>query len=166
MNRLRKWYGAGPLHLLGLLAFFGLTAYVAAQVVEVGPWPTIALWLIGAAVVHDFVLYPLYSLADTAFRGRPQPPARSRPAVSWRNHLRIPLAFSALLGLLWFPLILRLPEATYTAASGLSTAPYLHRWLLITGILFACSALVYGYRLWRTRSSPVMIPSPSDEPQP
>ncbi|MGH3938428.1 MAG: hypothetical protein ACRDTG_07290 [Pseudonocardiaceae bacterium] len=152
MNRLRKWYGAGPWHLLGLLACFGLTGYVAAEVVEVGPWPAIALWLIGAAVVHDFVLYPLYSLIDTAFRGRTR--ARSQPAVSWRNHLRIPLAFSALLGLLWFPLILGLPEATYIAATGLSTAPYLRRWLLITGIFFACSALVYAYRLGRSRRSP------------
>lgn len=158
MNRLWKWYGAGPWHLLGLLACFGLTAYVAAQVVEVGPWPAIALWLIGAAVLHDFVLYPLYSLADTAFRGRAR--SRPQPAVSWRNHLRIPLAFSALLGLLWFPLILRLPEATYTAATGLSTAPYLHRWLLLTGVLFACSALVYAYRLWRTRSTPSPSPHP------
>lgn len=165
MNRLRKWYGAGPWHLLGLLACFGLTAYVAAQVVEVGPWPAIALWLIGAAVVHDFVLYPLYSLVDTAFRGRAQPPSRPQPAVSWRNHLRIPLAFSALLGLLWFPLILGLPEATYTTASGLSTAPYLNRWLLITGTLFACSALVYGYRLWHTRGTPVPTPSPGDDPE-
>lgn len=151
MNRLWTWYGAGPWHLLGLLACFGLTAYAAAQVVEIGPWPAIAWWLLGAAVAHDFVLYPLYSLADTAFRGRTRPQPRLPSPVSWRNHFRIPLAFSALLGLLWFPLILGLAEANYTAATGMSTAPYLQRWLLLTGGLFACSALVYGYRLWRAR---------------
>ncbi|MGH4021767.1 MAG: hypothetical protein ACRDT0_21545 [Pseudonocardiaceae bacterium] len=145
MNRLWKWYGASPGHLLALLACFALTAYVAAQVVEAGPWPAIALWLVGAAVVHDFVLYPLYALAGTALGGRP----RSGSAVSWHNHLRFPLALSALLLLLWFPLIFGLPEATYTAATGMSTAPYLPRWLLITGVLFAGSALVYAYRLRR-----------------
>ncbi|MGH3915882.1 MAG: hypothetical protein ACRDTC_21110, partial [Pseudonocardiaceae bacterium] len=128
-------------------ACFTLTAHVAVQVVEAGPWPAIALWLVAAAIAHDFGLYPLYTLADTAVCGRARP--RPRPVVSWRNHLRVPLAFSALLGLLWFPLILGLPEATYTAATGLSTAPYLSRWLLITGVLLACSALVYAYRWWR-----------------
>ncbi|MGH4024478.1 MAG: hypothetical protein ACRDRV_07815 [Pseudonocardiaceae bacterium] len=149
MSRWRKWYGAGPVHLLALLACFALTAYVAAQVVEVGPWKAIALWLVGAAVAHDFVLYPLYALADLPLRGRVRP--GSLPAISWRNHLRFPLALSALLLLLWFPLILGLPETTFSAAAGASTAPYLPRWLLITGGLFAGSAVVYAYRLRRAR---------------
>lgn len=56
---------------------------------------------------------------------------------------------SPLLGLLWFPLILGLPEVTYTAAGGRSTAPDLQRWLLITAVPFAGSVLVHAYRLRR-----------------
>lgn len=166
MNRLWKWYGANPLHLLALLACFALTAYVATRVVELGPWQAIAVWLVGAAVVHDFVLYPLYALADLPLRRRAR--SGSLPGVSWRNHLRIPLALSALLLLLWFPLILGLPEATYSAATGMTTAPYLARWLLITGVLFAGSAVGYAYRLRRAHRSAREGPvePTEDEPRP
>lgn len=143
----RRWYGAGPAHLLGLLACFAFTGYVAARVVDAGPWPAIAVWFVGAAVAHDFVLYPLYALADAAVGARSGP----RPAVSWRNHLRFPVVGSGLLLLLWFPLIFGLQEATYIAATGQSSPPYLERWLLVSGTLLAGSALVYGYRLWRAR---------------
>lgn len=165
MNRWWKWYGANPLHLLAMLACFALTGYVAAQVFEIGAWRAIALWLIGAAVVHDFVLYPLYALADLPLRRRARP--GSLPAVSWRNHLRVPLALSGLLLLLWFPLILGLPEATYAAATGMTTAPYLARWLLVTGVLFAGSAVGYAYRLRRARRAAGEVPAEpvQDEPR-
>lgn len=147
MSRWRRRYGANPVHLLALLACFALAGYAAAQVTAAGPWLAIAFWFVGAAVAHDFLLYPFYALADVAFRGR----ARSgpRPAVSWRNHLRFPLAISGFLLLLWFPLILGLQEATYTAAAGQASPPYLERWLLVTGALVTGSALVYAYRLRR-----------------
>ena len=149
MSRWQRWYGGSPGHLLALLACFALTGYAAAQVVQAGPWFAIALWFIGAALAHDFLLYPLYALADAALRGR----ARSGPppAVSWRNHLRLPAAGAGLLLLLWFPLVLGLPETTYTAATGRSTDPYLEHWLLVTGALFTGSALSYAYRLRRAR---------------
>ena len=55
------------------------------------------------------------------------------------NYVRIPVAFSLLLLLAFFPLILGLSEPEYHRASGLTTQPYLWRWLAVTGVLFAGS---------------------------
>ena len=64
------------------------------------------------------------------------------------NYVRIPVAFSLLLLLTFFPLILGLSEPEYHRASGLTTQPYLWRWLAVTGVLFAVSAVIYALR-WR-----------------
>jgi hypothetical protein len=53
-----------------------------------------------------------------------------------------------LLLLVFFPLILGLSEPEYHRASGLTTHPYLWRWLAVTGVLFAASAVIYALR-WR-----------------
>jgi hypothetical protein len=65
------------------------------------------------------------------------------------NYVRIPVAFSLLLLMVFFPLILRLSQPQYHRASGLSTQPYLWRWLAITGVIFAISAVTYALRLRR-----------------
>ena len=65
------------------------------------------------------------------------------------NYIRVPAAFSLLLLLVWFPLILGLSARTYHRASGLVTSPYLGRWLAVTGVLFAASAASYALALRR-----------------
>jgi hypothetical protein len=65
------------------------------------------------------------------------------------NYIRVPAAFSLLLLLVWFPLILGLSSRTYHRASGLVTSPYLGRWLAVTGVLFAASAASYALALRR-----------------
>jgi hypothetical protein len=65
------------------------------------------------------------------------------------NYVRIPVAFSLLLLMVFFPLILGLSQPQYHRASGLSTGPYLWRWLAITGVMFAISAITYAWRLRR-----------------
>jgi len=65
------------------------------------------------------------------------------------NYVRIPLAFSLLLLLVFSPLILGLSQPRYHRASGLSTGPYLWRWLAVTGVMFAISAVSYAWRLRR-----------------
>ena len=65
------------------------------------------------------------------------------------NYVRIPVAFSLLLLMVFFPLILGLSQPEYHRASGLSTQPYLWRWLAITGVMFAVSAITYAWRLRR-----------------
>ncbi|MGP3936585.1 hypothetical protein [Nonomuraea sp. KM88] len=151
-SRWASAYGAGPWHLLGLAACFAVAGYAATRVVEAGIWMGFAVWFVGAVIFHDLVLWPLYSAADTAIRSLPKLPARPgparpagrRPAVV--NHVRVPAGLSCLLLLVWFPLVLRGAERNYQAAVGLSTSPYLGRWLSITLVLFGVSGLLYAVR--------------------
>ena len=68
------------------------------------------------------------------------------------NYVRIPVAFSLLILLAFFPLILGLSEPEYHRASGLATQPYLWRWLAVTGVLFTGSAVLYALRCRRASS--------------
>jgi hypothetical protein len=152
-HRVAGHYGADPLHLLALLACFALAGYAASRVVGAGIWVGFAVWFLGAAIGHDFLLFPLYAVGDVAvqrrrWRRRPRGDVQWPP---WINYLRVPVGLSGLLLLVWFPLIFRLSEQTYRDAVGLDTSPYLGRWLLVTGVLFAGSAFAYALRLRRTR---------------
>ncbi len=89
-------------------------------------------------MLHDFVLLPLYSALDRAAQA-----ASGSAAV---NYLRLPAGLSALLLLVFFPLILGCSTAKLEQVSGAPAADYLARWLLITGALFAGSALLYVVR--------------------
>lgn len=149
---LTRWYGANPLHLLALLTGFAFVGYVAVPMLASSPW-AIIIWFVGSAVLHDFLLFPLYTLADlpatAALRHRLEhggPTVR----VPWINHIRFPVVISGILGLMWLPLIARLP-AGYSHFTGYSLEPYLPRWLIVTGILFGVSGLLYAWRLGRAR---------------
>jgi len=148
-GRVRRWYGAHPLHLLALLAAFTLAGYAVRAVVTAGQWRGFAVWFVVAIVAHDLLLFPLYSLADLSVRRLlpPSPPGPPGPPVI--NYLRIPVAFSLLLLVVWFPLILGLSAGTYHRASGLTAQPYLWRWLAVTGALFLASAASYAVALRR-----------------
>lgn len=73
--------------------------------------------------------------------------------MPWINHLRAPVALSALLLLVWFPLILGGRADAFRGATGLGTEVYLGRWLAVTGVLILISALVYALRVRRSRRS-------------
>jgi hypothetical protein len=66
------------------------------------------------------------------------------------NYVRIPVIFSLLLLLTFFPMILGLSERELHRASGLGTGPYLWRWLGVSGAMFAISAVCYALRTRRT----------------
>jgi hypothetical protein len=163
MRRLLHWYGAGPLHLLAMAACFGLAGYAAARLVPSRPLG-VAVWFLGAVVGHDLLLVPLYSLADRSAVAAMRHRAPPLPAVPWINYLRVPAALSALLLLVWFPLVLRLP-GNYHASTGLSADPYVWHWLAVTGALFLLSAAAYALRLRRvSRRAAVLEPAPVLEP--
>lgn len=157
-GRIRHWYGANPLHLLALLASFALAGYAVHAVIAAGQFRGFAIWFAVAIVGHDLLLFPLYSLADLSvqrllpWRARRKPagaaPPHPPPGPPLINYVRVPVAFSLLLLLTFFPLILGLSEPEYHRASGLTTQPYLWRWLAVTGVLFAASAVVYALA-WR-----------------
>jgi hypothetical protein len=147
-SRLTGRYGAGAAHLLGHLAAFAVAAYALAQIVGGGRVVNFVVWFGGAAVLHDLVVLPLYSLADRIV-GHHLRPARLRESVPLLNHVRVPALISGLLLLVYFPLILGTSEHTYLGASGHRVSGYARNWALITLGLFAASALLYALRVWR-----------------
>ncbi|MER6473881.1 hypothetical protein [Streptomyces collinus] len=149
MTRFVRWYGSGPLQLLVLIASFALTAYAMVRLFAVQPLEVV-IWFVGAAVLHDLILLPLYSLADLSALSVLLHRTTDGPAVPWINYLRVPAFLSGLLLLVWFPLVFRL-AVPYPGDTGLSDRIYLGRWLAITGVLFAASAVAFAIRLRRTR---------------
>jgi ABC-type transport system involved in cytochrome c biogenesis permease subunit len=149
MGWFRRHYGAGPLHLLSLVACVAFAGYVATRILAGPEAIRILVWFAGAAVAHDLILWPLYAVADkgavVAARRHPE----RLPKVPWINHLRVPAVLSAVLLAVSFPLVFRWSEPTYHAASGLTEAPYLGRWLLVTGVAFGLSAVLYALRVGR-----------------
>lgn len=147
----RRRYGEGPLHLLAQLVAFTLAGYAASRVlVEGGPWAALLLWFVGAALGHDLVLLPLYALADSAGQFRLFRRSRPLPAVAGvalAHYVRVPAALSALLLLVWFPLVLGGRDRAFRDTTGLGTEVYLGRWLAVTAVLFAASALACALRV-------------------
>ncbi|QDL70235.1 hypothetical protein DNK48_13390 [Streptomyces malaysiensis subsp. malaysiensis] len=145
---LRRLDGESPLRLVLLLCSFALTGYAGVRLLS-GDWFGILLWIVGAAILHDLVLLPLYALADRAVGAALPAPAR------WINHVRVPAFLSGVLMLVWFPLILGRQARRYEHVTGLSADVFWPRWLLITAVLFGVSALWLvirvGIRVWRRR---------------
>jgi hypothetical protein len=145
----RRHYGAGPLHLLSLIACAAIAGYAVNRLFVSGPVTKIAIWFGGAVLAHDLVLWPLYALIDrTAVRVSRRDPSRL-PRVPWINYVRVPVVLAAVLLLVSFPLVLRLSNRNYHAATGLSQSPFLGRWLLVTGVIFGVSAVLYALRIGR-----------------
>ncbi|WP_434739053.1 hypothetical protein [Streptomyces katrae] len=147
----RQRYGASPLHLPLVLASFALACYAGVRLLE-GDALGVALWFVGAAVLHDLVLLPLYAVADLAVQrllGRGAGPG-ARSARAGVNHVRVPAFVSGVLLLVYWPLVLG-QVGHYTVTTGLPSDVFLGRWLLITACLFAASAAVLAVRLWSGR---------------
>lgn len=135
-----------PFQLLLLACSFALAAYAGVRLLA-DDWFGVALWFVGAALLHDLVLLPLYAAADRAVvRGLGA--ARRR---EWVPYVRVPAALSALLLLVWFPLISGMVEQRYRPGTGLPADVFLARWLLITAVLFGGSALLLALRVPRLR---------------
>jgi len=155
LRRLGDEYGAGPLHLLSALASFAVVGWAFMHVFQLGAPFNFLLWFVAAIVAHDLILLPLYSLVERVAhrlapaRARPEGAPEAGAAPSALNHLRVPAALSGLLLLLFFPLVLGVAEEDYAAASGLSTDVYLGRWLLLSGVFFLASGVVYAIRRGR-----------------
>jgi hypothetical protein len=147
----RRQYGACPLHLLAVATSIAIAAYALSRVFDVVADPTrVVLWLAGAIVAHDLVLFPLYALLGAIAGGALVPDAsRSRLRIAALNHLRAPALASGLLLLVWFPLIAAEAPGTYMRATGLDVDVYLDRWLLATAVLFGGSALLFALRVRR-----------------
>jgi len=177
LKRFRALYGAGPLHLLALLASF---AIAAAAVVGWFQRPrdvvNVLEWFAAAIVLHDLVLLPLYSLLDRiAFGGlRKRADQAERLAlpglVKPTAYLRIPSILSGLLLLVFLPVISGLGSQTELSASGIPESGYAARWLFATGVMFAVSGVAYAVAVARAgRPSESVNPGPAEvasDPEP
>lgn len=157
----RAVYGSSPLHLLTMTAGFGLLGYLLLTAKpstlwtpEGSWWKSMALWFAAAIIFHDLVLFPLYALADRMLSVRLKRPQQPHHPV--RNYLRVPALGSGLMLLVFFPGIVRQGATLYGEDTGLTQQPFLGRWLMLTAVLFAVSALSYAIQLTvaqRRRSS-------------
>jgi hypothetical protein len=131
---MRRAYGSSLWHLLAHVATFALAGWALLAILDQPRATYAVIWLIGAVLLHDALLWPLYSVAD-----------RSLPRRA-RNYVRVPAGLSALLFVVYSPQILGLSDATYRRVSGLSFDRAVERWLLATAALFAASGVVYLIR--------------------
>lgn len=139
---MRRRPGAG--RLVALLGCFALSAYAVSRLLDDLPvLVRIGIWFVGAALVWDLLLGPALALVDRGLR-------RALP-VRALNHVRVPALVSGLLLLVWAPLVLSRSEQTYERKSGLSAEPLLDRWLAVTAVLFAGSAVLYLLSAVRAR---------------
>ncbi|WUW91607.1 hypothetical protein OG595_39945 [Streptomyces sp. NBC_01451] len=141
----RSPYVGSPFQLLLLACSFTLAGYAGVRLFA-DDWFSVALWFVGAALVHDLVLVPLYAGADRIV-------TRALGMLGcreWTVFVRVPAAFSGLLLLIWFPLISGQVADRYRSATTLSGDGFLSRWLLITAVLFGGSAVALVLRSARS----------------
>ena len=150
----RRIYGSHPLHLLILVAGFALLGYVLVTIKPAALWnpqtwwQSIIVWFAASIVAHDLVLYPAYALVDRILlAGRHIRPRGREAAVPVINYVRIPAMGAGLTLLVFLPGIIEQGAPAYVAATGLTQAPFLGRWLLLTAAMFAVSAICYATRL-------------------
>lgn len=150
----RRRYGASPLHLAAHLAGFAVIALPLDRIFSGGGGATdLLLWYLGLVVAHDLVFVPAYTGLDRLFRltlTRLPLPSRTGPPVI--NHVRAPAVMSAVLFIIYFPLISGRSDGAYFAISGHHLTHYLRNWLLITAAFFLASGLIYAARLVRPRA--------------
>jgi hypothetical protein len=147
------------------------------------PTPVRLLVWFGAAVIgHDLIAFPIYTTLDRLLVKVIAGASASDAAVTisrWRraaiNHIRFPVLLSALLLLMWYPLIFKRSDGVYFAASGQHQSRYLGNYLLAVALLFGGSLLIFLLRLGlaarrsRTGSSPARTSPPEtieDPPEP
>lgn len=142
VTAVRRRYGEHPAHFVVLVLSFIPVTLALGQLLDERP-VDVATWLAGGALLHDGLLLPLYVLLDLALLTL----WRRRPGrVAWLNFVRIPLAVSGMLLLMFSPLILRQAES-YEYKTGRPLDDFVGRWLLVTAILAAVSAVWYLARV-------------------
>ena len=152
MALFRSRYGEGPLHLLAAIASFAIATYAFLEIADGTAPLNFAIWFVAAIVLHDMLAFPFYSILGVIVGEtlRDPPAAPARPSAL--NYVRVPALLSGFAFIVWFPLILGFGEDEFVESTGLDTDPYLGRWLLLSGVLFAASALVYAVQIRRART--------------
>jgi hypothetical protein len=143
-----------PLHAPAIVVSFAIVAAGVAGWFQAGSDPRgIIVWALGSAVAFEWILLPLAWLLDRIALGpwRLRSPDADAPLAN-RAYLRVPALLSALLLLVFAPLIFRADTPTFVATTGVAPPDYLARWLLATAALFLVSAVAYAVSLRRVRT--------------
>jgi hypothetical protein len=174
-RRAARLYGDRLFHLLivtGALALTGYTISVLGLRNLFNPtvwWQSIAVWFAVAVIGHDFILFPLYALAERLLSTlRPRRPrrhtgasTRAAPRIPVTNYLRLPTLATGLVLMLFLPGIIQQGAPAYHAATGLTQAPYLRRWLLLTAAFYLTSTLCYTLKTIRHQRAAAANQRPS-----
>jgi hypothetical protein len=170
----RRLYGERVLHLIILLAALALAAYAVSVLGLKGLynprvwWQSIGVWFAVAVIGHDLVLFPLYALAERLIPARRHPRRRAgvrereQPRVPLTNYVRMPTMAAGLMLLLFFPGIIEQGAVTYRNATGLTQAPFLHRWLLLVAAAYLISATWYVVKTIRLHHMQPIRPTKGD----
>jgi hypothetical protein len=154
VNRIRRFYGAQPLHLLATIVSFAIVAAGVAGWFQAGSDPRgILLWVLGSGVAFEWILLPLAWLLDRIALGSRLGDRGPGRMIGPRNraYVRVPTLLSALLLIVFAPLIFRADTPDFEATTGLVPPDFLARWLLATAAMFAISAFCYALSLRRRR---------------
>jgi len=154
LDHFRRRYGATPLHLVGHVFFLAIAAFAIDQIAKAGGWAEVILLYVGFVIAHDLILLPAYAGVDRMGRR-----ALARLSARWTwsgkvpviNHVRAPALISALLLIMYLPLISGRADPAYFAESGHHLEGYLRNWLLISVALFLGSGLIYAVRVRRAK---------------
>ena len=149
-------YGKSPLRLL-MAGRLLIAAYAGCRALQKGPVLAQGKSFLRTILLHDMVLIPVYSavllglLYVIGGRAAREGTPLSRVRLLVLNHVRVPAALSLLALLVFFPVVLGIADGGLMGVSGLSTDPYLARFLFMTLALFAISAALFPLRLLRAR---------------
>lgn len=142
VEKVRRHYGEHPAHLLVLLASFGIAVIAFGPLLNDRP-VAVASWFAGAAILHDGLFAAAYIGADAILVRL----WRRRPGrVAWINFVRVPAAISAIMLIVYSPVILG-KATSFEGKTLRSTDAYLGHWLTVTAVLAATSATWYVARV-------------------
>jgi hypothetical protein len=148
--RFRTAYGSTPIHLLGHIIAFTAFVWALSQILGGGYVVNYIAWFVGAAVLHDIIVLPIYTLIDQVTRHEGHRAWGTRYA-STINYVRAPAIISTILLLVYSPEILGYSAKNYRDDTGHPLPSILTNWLLITAGLFLTSGLIYTTRRVRPR---------------
>lgn len=149
-GRFARLYGASRWQLVALLGCFALSGYTVSRLYGDAALFRIVVWFVGAAIVWDLVLGPLFALADRLLRPLASTRLSAR-GVAPLNFVRVPALLSALMFMVFAPAILKRTEDIFALKAGLSQDMYLGRWVALTAAAFAFSAVCYLVAVARAR---------------
>ncbi len=158
MRSLASRYGASPLHLVGHIALFAVSAWAIANALDAQGAKDWIVWFVGAALLHDLVVLPAYTLLDRVLmlvtRARRRR-GRGAPRVPVVNHVRVPFALAAVVLLVSFPLVTSRAPGNLDRVAGFTPTGFGLSYVLVVIGLVAASALWYVVRLLRVHRGQV-----------